>query len=279
VAARDGSTALRLLMKPADADTALKGDPGLSRRVAWTRPLALAEVQRVAHANDATVNDVLLAAVSGALRHYLQERGSTVGEIQAMVPYNLRPLDQPVPRELGNKFGLVFLPLPVGVSGSYRRLIEVHKRMEEIKGSREGVVSYRVLGLTGHTPEPVERRVVDIFSGKGTAVMTNVVGPREPVYMAGTPIKTSMFWAPTSGHIGMSISIFSYCGEITIGLMVDAGLVSEPGAIIDQLERELQFMRGLSVASVRRPRRPPSPSGSMRRRDAHPLPERGGIER
>jgi len=263
---RDGATALRLLMTPADAATALKGAPGISRRVSWTRPLALADVQRVAHANDATVNDVLLAAVSGALRHYLQEQGSRVGEIQAMVPFNLRPLDQPVPRELGNKFGLVFLPLPVGVSGSYRRLIEVHKRMEEVKRSREGAVSYGVLNLTGHTPEPVERRIVDIFTGKGTAVMTNVVGPSEPVYMAGVPIKTSMFWAPTSGHIGMSISIFSYCGEITIGLMVDAGLVPDPGAIVDQLERELQFMRGLSVAGVRRRGR----SGSGSRNGSRP---------
>jgi len=173
----------------------------------------------------------------------------------------------------------VFLPLPVGVSGSYRRLMEVHKRMDEIKGSREGVVSYRVLGLTGHTPEPVERRVIDIFTGKGTAVMTNVVGPSEPVYLAGTPIKTSMFWAPTSGHIGMSISIFSYCGEITIGLMVDAGLVSDPRAIVDQLERELQFMRGMSVSSVRRPPRPRSSTGSRRRRNAHPPRERGGTQR
>ena len=65
---------------------------------------------------------MLLAAVSGALRHYLQEHGSGVGEIQAMVPFNLRSLDDPLPRELGNKFGLVFLPLPVGTSGSYRRL-------------------------------------------------------------------------------------------------------------------------------------------------------------
>jgi len=109
--------------------------------------------------------------------------------------------------------------------------------------------------------------------------MTNVVGPREPVYMAGTPIERSMFWAPTSGHIGMSISIFSYCGAITIGLMVDAGLVSDPGAIIDQLERELRFMRGLSVAGVRRPRRTRSPSGSRRSRDAHPPLEQGGTGR
>ena len=77
---------------------------------------------------------MLLAAVSGALRHYLQDHGSPVGEIQAMVPFNLRQLDQPVPRELGNRFGLVFLPLPVGMSGSYRRLIEVHQRMHGDQG-------------------------------------------------------------------------------------------------------------------------------------------------
>ena len=118
--------------------------------------------------HDATVNDVLLAAVSGALRHYLQDRGSAVAEIQAMVPFNLRPLDEPVPQELGNKFGLVFLPLPVGTSGSYRRLVEVHRRMDEIKDGRDGPVSYGDPQRSpGSRPEPVERRIVDMFSAQG----------------------------------------------------------------------------------------------------------------
>ena len=237
---RDAVTGLRLLLTPADAATALKGDPGISRRVAWSKPLSLARIKRIAHRHDATVNDVLLAATSGALRHYLQGRDSPVHEIQAMVPFNLRPLEEPVPRELGNKFGLVFLPLPVGVSGSYRRLVEVHNRMQEIKHSRDGAVSYELLSLTGLTPEPIEKRLVDLFSGKGTAVMTDVPGPIEPVYLAGTPIRTVLVWAPTSGHIGMSVSIFSYRGEITVGLMVDAALVPDPGTIVKQLEREVR---------------------------------------
>jgi diacylglycerol O-acyltransferase / wax synthase len=176
-----------------------------------------------------------------------------VAEIQAMVPFNLRPLDEPVPRQLGNKFGLVFLPLPVGTSGSYRRLVEVHRRMQEIKGSRDGAVSYGLLSAMGFTPEPVERRIVDLFSAKGTAVMTNVPGPSEPVYLAGTPVRASLFWAPTSGHIGMSVSIFSYRGEVTVGLMVDAALVPDPGEIVKQLKRELTALGGL--ASPRRPHR------------------------
>ena len=252
---RDSNAVLRLLLTPSDAATAIKGDPGVSRRVAWSGPLSLAEVKRTAHAHDATVNDVLLAAVSGALRHYLQDRDSPVGEIRAMVPFNLRPLDEPVPAELGNKFGLVFLPLPVGTSGSYRRLVEVHERMQEIKQSRDGPVSYGLLSVTGMTPEGVERRLIDMFTSKGTAVMTNVPGPQATVYMAGTPVRTVLVWAPTSGHIGMSVSILSYRREVTVGLMVDAALIPDPGLITSQLERELDALGSLDRIHGRRPRR------------------------
>ena len=261
---RDAATSARLLLTPADAATAIKGDPGVSRRVAWTSPLSLQEIKHVAHAHDATVNDVLLAAVSGALRHYLQDHDSSVAEIQAMVPFNLRDLDQPVPRDLGNKFGLVFMPLPVGTSGSYRRLVNVHRRMQEIKNGRDGAVSYGMLSLTGLTPEPVERRIIDMFSAKGTAVITNVPGPREPVYLAGTPIRTVLFWAPTSGHIGMSISIFSYRGDVTVGLMVDAALIPEPDQIVTALEQELDALRHLNPRGQpkRTRRRPKSVAGT-----------------
>ena len=266
--ARDAGTVMRLLLTPADAATALKGEPGVSRRVAWSKPMSLPLIKKIGHTHDATVNDVLLAAVSGALRHYLQDHDSPVGEIQAMVPFNLRPLDKPLPRRLGNKFGLVFLPLPVRTSGSYRRLVEVHHRMQRIKNGRDGPVSYGLLGLTGLTPEPVERRIIDLFTAKGTAVMTNVPGPREPVYVAGTPVRAVLVWAPTSGHIGMSVSIFSYRDEVTVGLMVDAALIPDPEHIIDQLERELDVLAELPAKrrghARRRPRRSRAKSTTAR---------------
>jgi diacylglycerol O-acyltransferase / wax synthase len=123
--------------------------------------------------------------------------------------------------------------------------------MDEIKHSRDGAMSYALLSVTGLAPEPVERRVVDLFSAKGTAVITNVPGPRDPVYLAGTPVRAVLAWAPTSGHIGMSVSIFSYRGEVTVGLMVDAALIPDPDRIVSELEREL---RGLG-----RLRHPPRP--------------------
>ena len=270
--ARDGATAVRLLFTPADAASAIKGDPGISRRVAWTTGVSLPRVKRIAHAHDATVNDVLLAALSGALRHYLQRRGAPTREIQAMVPFNLRPLDQPVPRELGNRFGLVFLPLPVGVSGSFRRLTEVHRRMDEVKRSRDGAVSYALLSATGLAPEPVERMVVDLFTGKGTAIVTNVPGPAKPVYLAGVPIRAVLVWAPTSGHIGMSVSIFSYRGEVTVGLMVDAALVPDPDEVVTQFESELRALGRVGQAAP--PVRPGRRSGRRHPRGLKTIPAR-----
>jgi diacylglycerol O-acyltransferase / wax synthase len=236
---RDGTTAIRLVVKPPDADTAFKGDPGVSRLVTWTSGMSLPEIKRIAHAHGGTVNDVVLSAVAGALRHYLQGREEKLADIQAMVPFNLRPADAPLPRNLGNHFGLVFLPLPVTVSGSLERLLETHSRMEEIKSSREGAVTYGLLAVTGMTPEPIERRVVDIFTSKVTAVMTNVPGPRVPVSIGGSPISTIMVWAPTSGHLGLSVAILSYCDSIAVGLVVDAALIPDPDRIIEDIEREV----------------------------------------
>jgi WS/DGAT/MGAT family acyltransferase len=202
---------------------------------------------------DATVNDVVLAAVTGALHAYLADRDSLVEEIRAMVPFNLRPLDRPLPRDLGNRFGLVYLPLPVGIADPALRLAEVHRRMAEIKHSPEGRLSYVILGAIGTTPVPVEQRLIEVFTPKATAVMTNVPGPREPIYFAGTRVAGVLGWVPAGGEIGMGLSIFSYDGGLTVGLQVDAGLVPDAEAILDAFGDELSKLHAL-----RRQRRAPA---------------------
>jgi diacylglycerol O-acyltransferase / wax synthase len=244
-AAADAQTLAKLLCSPADADTALRGELGVRRKVAWTRQLDLAAVKATAHAQGATVNDVLLASVSGALRRHLRARGEQPREIRTLVPFNLRALDTPLPRELGNRFGLVYLALPVDVAGRRARLEEVKLRMDAIKRSPEGSITYAILQAVGLTPPPIESRIVDIFTAKASAVMTNVPGPREVVYLAGTPVRTVLVWAPTSGSVGMSMSIFSYRGEVTIGLLVDPGLVPDPQAIMRHSEQELAALSRL----------------------------------
>jgi diacylglycerol O-acyltransferase len=246
---REAQTLGKLLFAPGDSETALRGELSGRRHVAWSQPIPLNAIKAIAHAQNATVNDVLLAAVSGALRRYMTEHDGPVVELHAIVPFNLRPLDQPIPRSLGNRFGLVFLALPVDLASPSDRLHELKRRMDAIKDSHEGPLVYAILGAVGTTPPQLEKRIIDVFSSKGTAVMTNVPGPPEPVYLAGVPVRAVLVWAPTSGSVGMSVSIFSYRGEVTIGLMVDAAVVSEPQRIIDALAPELDELRRLEPRS------------------------------
>lgn len=164
------------------------------------------------------------------------------------MPFNLRPLDEPLPAELGNRFGLVFLRLPVGIGDRRRRLREVHARMQEIKESPRGAISYGFLDAMGRTPVQIEKRLIDLFSAKGSAVITNVPGPPRQVYLAGTPVAGVLVWAPASGGVSVTVSIFSYAGSITVGLMTDAGLVPDPEVIVAAFESEMEALLRLKRA-------------------------------
>lgn len=248
--ARDDAKALAkvLLVRP-DADTVLRGEVGVAERVAWSAPLPLDEVKDLAHRHGATVNDVLVAAMAGALRAYLQRHDSLVEEIRAIVPFNLRPLDAPLPRDLGNRFGLVTLPLPVGAQEPADRLAAVKEGMAAIKRSPEGPVAYAVLGAIGSTPVQVEGALLDFFTANGSTVLTNVPGPRETVYLAGVPVRGVLVWAPVAGSMAMSVSILSYDGGVTVGVMTDAGLVPDPDTIVDAFVEELGRLETLAASS------------------------------
>ena len=238
-AADDAQTLAKLLLPGSDPETAIKGTQSLAHRVAWSAPVPLWRVKRAGHAHGATVNDVLVAAVTAAVARHLHDSGDAVDEVHALVPFNLRPLDQPLPRELGNRFGLVLLGLPVGNDDPIARLAEVKRRMDAIKSSHEGALTYGILGLMGRTPAQLEERLIDFFSAKGSMVLTNVPGPRHGLSLAGTRLGGVLVWAPCSGSVGMSVSVFSYAGRVTVGFLTDAALVPEPQLLADAFREEL----------------------------------------
>jgi diacylglycerol O-acyltransferase / wax synthase len=220
--------------------TSLKGLPSGSKVVAWNEPLSLDDVKAVGRALGCSVNDVLLASVAGAIRSYLVERGEDVEgcELRAMVPVNLR--DPKKWRELGNKFGLVPLLLPVGIESPIARVFEVRKRMNDLKNSYTAVLTVGILGLVGLAPRQLQKQALDFLARKGTAVMTNVPGPQQPLYMAGAQIRRMMVWVPQSGDIGVGVSILSYAGGVQFGLITDKRLCPEPQRIIDRFAPEFE---------------------------------------
>ena len=235
---REAETLAKLLLLPAESGGAtLSG----ARRVGWSPAIELDLVKTIAHRNRATVNDVLLAAVAGAMPA-LDDGPAAQPRMTAIVPFNLRALNEKPPPELGNRFGLVFLALPVAERDRKRRIAIVKGRMDAIKRSPEGPLTYAVLQAMGSVPAAVEQRLVQLFSAKGTAVITNVPGPSRPRLLAGSMVRSLAIWAPASGSVGMSVSLFSYRGEVTVGLLADTAILEDPQALAEQVSHEIHAL-------------------------------------
>jgi diacylglycerol O-acyltransferase len=227
-----------LALMPDDSKTRLKGKPGTTKKVAWCQPIPLDEVKAVGKALNCSINDVLLSCVAGAIGEYLKSHGDDVKgqEIRAMVPVNLRPIEQAY--KLGNRFGLVPLVLPIGVDNPVERVYEVRRRMAALKGSYQPLLAFSLLAVAGLLIKPAQDAMLNLFGRKTTAVMTNVPGPREKLKFLGSTLEQSMFWVPQSGDIGLGVSILSYGGGVQFGVITDTQLCPDPQRIIDEFEPE-----------------------------------------
>ncbi|WP_150910974.1 wax ester/triacylglycerol synthase family O-acyltransferase [Marinobacter halotolerans] len=225
---------LKLSLAPAEPKTCL--NPALSGRkqVAWADPLSLAEVKVCARALKGTANDVLLCAAAGAIQKHFNNTGEIPPEcgIRVAVPFNLRPLNQPIDT-LGNQFGLVLVSLPVEVVNPIMRFRQIQDNMNRLKRSYQAQVTYSLLDLFGRGPDVLERRALSLLSEKASAVLTNVPGPKEHVYLAGAKLKQPMFWVPQNGNIGIGMSIFSYAGTVQFGITIDRSISVDPEAAME----------------------------------------------
>lgn len=222
--------------------TSLSGVAGRTKRVVWAAPVPLAAVKGVAAATGSTVNDVLVAALAGAVRRYLHHHDGAAVDVPTMVPVDLRPADQPLAAELGNRFAVVVLALPSGLRTPLARLAETKRRMDAIKGSLEPAVTFTLMHGIGRTGRRLGRLLTRYFAGKAVGVTTNVPGPREPRYLAGTRIERLLGWVPGTGHQTLGTCIFSYAGDVFVGFKVDAAVVPDPARIAEAFADEVDAL-------------------------------------
>ncbi len=232
----------KLLAMPPDSPTSLKGHTGTVKRVAWSDPMPLGEVKALGKALGCSVNDVLLSAVAGAFRAYLQQKGESVAgvEVRAMVPVNLRSARDE--GTLGNRFGLVTLSLPIWEANPFARLFLVRERMNELKHSFQPPLTLGVLAAGGLAPKLVQQAFLDMLAAKASAVMTNVPGPKQPLYLAGNRLDQCMFWVPQSGDIGVGISILSYNDAVQFSLISDRHFIPDPETVAPLFAAEFEKM-------------------------------------
>jgi WS/DGAT/MGAT family acyltransferase len=236
---------LRRMLWPRDRH-ALHGPPvSGSKRVGWTRPFDLQVVKEAKNRLGATVNDVLMATVSGAFSRYLQAKaGKAVATIRISMPVNVRPPDEPL--RMGNRFAAVPLELPAGIHELPRRVLAVKRRMDALKQSVEPIVVYHIVNvLLQALPQGASRGLIDFLANKCTAVVTNVPGPQRPLLLAGRRVRSLIFWVPQRADIGLGISMMSFSGKVQIGVLADARLVPEPGEMVRAFEEEFEELRTL----------------------------------
>jgi WS/DGAT/MGAT family acyltransferase len=245
------TTKLLLTRNP---DTAISGEVGASKRALWGPPIPLDGVVEAAHATGTTVNDVLVSALAGALHRYLLEHHDRAVDVPTMVPVNVRPLDEPLPAELGNAFALVLMKLPSGLSTPFARLAETKRRMDAIKHSPEPVLTFGLIRGIGRTSPQLERHIVDFFANEASGVTTNVPGPREPRWLAGSRVTGLLGWAPESGRQTLGTCITTYDGQVRVGFKVDALRISSPEQLVEAYRDEVDVLVALGAARPRKRR-------------------------
>jgi hypothetical protein len=180
-----------------------------------------------------------------------------------MVPVNVRPVDEPLPPELGNRFALVFFRFPSALNAPLARLAETKRRMDWIKHSPEAVLTFALINAIGRTNQTLERYLVDFFANKAIGVTTNVAGPRSVRTLAGVPLSGVLGWVPGSGRQTLGVCIFTYAGTVRVGFMTDATIVPDPERLLAAFEDELDH-----IVHIGRPR----PRRGRSRRADRPRP-------
>lgn len=229
----DVDTARKLVLGTRNDSSQWTGHVGERKAISWSPPLPLDHVKRVARANGATVNDVLVTCVAQSLRTYLDAHHSICHSVTWDVPVNLKPFDPSLPVELGNGFALVQLELPTHIEDPLRTLEVVRHRMGRIKSGHEAVVDFGVQAAVARLSKRMYRAIVDLIANRAVGVLTNVPGPQVPLYVTGQRVEGMMGWAPTAADQIMSFTIYSYAGQVFVGLAADAHRVPDHQQVVD----------------------------------------------
>jgi WS/DGAT/MGAT family acyltransferase len=229
-------------------------DIGPYRRFEWVRA-DLADLKRVKAALGGTVNDVVLAAVAGALGRYMRERGDATSglELRAMVPISVRTADEH--GALGNRVSAMMAPLPVWCEDPVERLRTVSATMGDLKGSKQAVGATVLTGLSDFAPATIMGQASRLQSRQRffNMVVTNVPGPQHPLYLLGRELQATFPMVPLARRQAVCFGIMSYNGQVNFGLIGDYDALPELAALADDLRAAIAEL----VAAA--PPAPPAP--------------------
>jgi diacylglycerol O-acyltransferase len=250
---------------------------GPHRRLAFVRG-DLADFKLVKDAFGGTVNDVVLTAVAGGLRRWLQSRGVRVEglELRGLVPVSIRSDDHR--SAMGNRIAAMRAPLPVYIEDPVARLRAVRQAMDGLKESKQAVGAEVLASLEQFAPPTILAQASRLnFSTRlFNLLVTNVPGPQFPLYILGRELQDLYPVAFLPRDHALAVAIMSYNGRIDFGLLADYDALPD----LDELGEHLEAARDELVAAAksagggRSPK--PKAAGSRKRVAAKPAPSANG---
>src|SRR3954451_16109811 len=218
-------------------DTPLNVAIGPHRRYRVVRG-DLQDFKAVKNAFGGTVNDVVLAVVSGALRDWLRLRGiRTEGlELRALVPVSIRGSEDR--GALGNRIAAMRGPLPVYIEDPVERLRAVRSTMDGLKESKQAVSAEVLASVQNFAPPTVLAQAsrLNFSSRLFNLIVTNGPGPQFPLYMGGRELLDVFPVAFLPKDHALAIAIMSYNGRMNFGLLGDYDAVPDVGALAQGIE-------------------------------------------
>ncbi|ELT97406.1 hypothetical protein CAPTEDRAFT_205446 [Capitella teleta] len=209
---------LKSIAWPADHSVLHGATLSGQKLVMWSDPISLNLIKRIKNATATTVNDVVVSCLAGAFRNYFLKHQSTMpDDISAYIPVDIRPPHGRI--VLDNQFSLVFLSLPLTSSNSMETLKKTQERMGAIKWMASTLLTW--------------------IAKKCSMVLSNVPGPSEPLHLLGNKIEDIMFWPPCMANVGLGVSIFSYSGNVRIGVLSDKNLLTNPDLLVQEFVKKV----------------------------------------
>ncbi len=231
---------------------------GPYRRFAWVR-VDLGDLKRIKDDAGGTVNDVILAAVTGALARYLRSQGqSTRGlELRAMVPISVRAADEH--GALGNRVSAMMAPLPIWCEDPIERLQLVSARMGDLKSSKQAVGAGILTEAADFAPPTVAAQAARLQSRQRffNLVVTNVPGPQFPLYLLGRELQDVFPMVPLAENQSVCFGIMSYNGRVNFGITADYDAMPEVAALADDTRAAIDELSAAIGSEHGKPRKSP----------------------
>ncbi len=237
---------MEFLLKPA-SKTPINGNLSPHRRLEWlTMPLD--EVRDLRRELDCTVNDIVLATVTGAMRRYLFRRrvDHRTLDFRVAAPVSMRRPDHD--RRQGNHVSSWVVPLPLEMDDPLDQLTAIHARTEKLKRSEASLAVDTVMRAAEWMPRQLIERGTRLASGSANMIVTNVPGPQFPLFMLGARMFAMYPIVPLLPGGGLGVALFSYDGKLCWGFNGDHELLPDLGAFVDDVRHSFEALRGAAVS-------------------------------